>query len=146
MPDESNGPYSNNLFANKAPACPQLAWWERSRQPEEVRAIRAWIYSSAGFVTLGFAVAAAAAKGGLTGGYPALLEEVIAAALGMPNTFGADNVPPHAGALFAKRLFEYGPLDSSRCLSPQTPRRLPRSNRCLKVSRSLYDRYCSTVV
>jgi len=55
-----------------------------------------WIYSSAGFVTLGFAVAAAAAAGGLTDGYTSLLESIITAQIGMPNTFAADDVPPNA--------------------------------------------------
>ena len=95
MPDEANGPYSNQLFADEPPSCNQLNWWnENETSFENNRGY--WIYSSAGFVTLGFAVAAAAAAGGLTGGYTALLESIITAQIGMPNTFAADDVPPNA--------------------------------------------------
>src|ERR1051325_10570545 len=95
MPDEANGRYSEQLFTDEPPSCPQLSWWnanETSFQNNQGY----WIYSSAGFVTLGFAVAAAAAAGGLTGGYTALLESAITSPVGMPNTFAADNIPPHA--------------------------------------------------
>ncbi len=95
MPDEANGPYSVQLFGDEPPSCDQLNWWnehETSFQNNQGY----WIYSSAGFVTLGFAVAAAAAAGGLTGGYTALLESIITSQIGMPNTFAADDVPPNA--------------------------------------------------
>jgi CubicO group peptidase (beta-lactamase class C family) len=95
MPDEANGPYSDQLFADEPPSCHQLSWWnanETSFQNYQGY----WIYSNAGFVTLGFAVAAAAAAGGLTGGYTALLERIITSQIGMPNTFAADDVPPNA--------------------------------------------------
>ena len=95
MPDEANGPYSDQLFADKPPSCRQLAWWNEN-QPKFKSDQGSWIYSSAGFVTLGFAIAAAAAKGGLAGGYTALLENVITKQIGMPNTFAGDDVPPHA--------------------------------------------------
>lgn len=95
MPDEANGPYSNQLFADEPPSCNQLNWWnENETSFGNNRGY--WIYSSAGFVTLGFAVAAAAAAGGLTGGYTALLESIITAPISMPNTFAADDVPPNA--------------------------------------------------
>ena len=96
MPDEADGPpYSDQLFADEPPSCPQLSWWNEN-ETSFADDQGYWIYSSAGFVTLGFAVAAAAAAGGLTGGYTALLESIITAQIGMPNTFAADDVPPNA--------------------------------------------------
>jgi beta-lactamase class C len=95
MPDEANGPYSDQLFADEPPSCNQLNWWNENETSFGSNQ-GCWIYSSAGFVTLGFAVAAAAAAGGLTGGYTALLESIITAQIGMPNTFAADDVPPNA--------------------------------------------------
>jgi len=95
MPDEANGPYSDQLFADEPPSCNQLNWWNEN-ETSFGNNQGYWIYSSAGFVTLGFAVAAAAAAGGLTGGYTALLESIITAQIGMPNTFAADDVPPNA--------------------------------------------------
>lgn len=95
MPDEANGRYSVQLFDDEPPSCAQLNWWnehETSFQNNQGY----WIYSSAGFVTLGFAVAAAAAAGGLEGGYTALLENIITSPIGMPNTFAAGDIPPNA--------------------------------------------------
>ena len=95
MPDEANGRYSEQLFADEPPSCNQLTWWN-DNETSFANNQGYWIYSNAGFVTLGFAVAAAAAAGGLTGGYTALLKNVITAPIGMPNTFAADDVPAHA--------------------------------------------------
>lgn len=95
MPDEANGRYSEQLFTDEPPSCPQLSWWNANETSFQTNR-GYWIYSSAGFVTLGFAVAAAAAAGGLKGGYTALLESIITSPIGMPNTFAADDVPPHA--------------------------------------------------
>jgi len=99
MPDEANGPYSIQLFADEPPSCRQIDWWNDSQQSFSGNQ-GYWIYSSAGFVTLGFAVAAAAAQGGLTGGYTSLLDTIITSQIGMPNTFAADDVP--AGAVLAQ--------------------------------------------
>ena len=96
MPDSANGRYSVQLFDDEPPSCNQLSWWNNSANQTNFKNNQGyWIYSNAGFVTLGFAVAAAAA-GSITGGYPALLESIITTPIGMPNTFVADNVPPHA--------------------------------------------------
>jgi beta-lactamase class C len=95
MPDEANGPYSDQLFADQPPSCEQLQWWHHNRESFASNQ-GYWIYSSAGFVTLGFAVAAAAAAAGLTGGYTALLENIITTPLAMPNTFAAGDVPANA--------------------------------------------------
>ena len=97
MPDESNGPYAEQLFADELPSCPQMSWWTDSENETNFKKNQgSWIYSSAGFVTLGFAVAAAAADGALPGGYTALLKNIITSPIGMPNTFAADDVPPNA--------------------------------------------------
>ena len=97
MPDEANGRYSVQLFADEPPSSNQLDWWNDSENQTSFENNQGyWIYSSAGFVTLGFAVAAAAAAGGLTGGYTALLNSIITEPIGMPNTFAADDVPPNA--------------------------------------------------
>jgi len=97
MPDEANGRYSVQLFADEPPSCNQLSWWNDSQNQTNFENSKGyWIYSNAGFVTLGFAVAAAAAAGGLTGGYTALLKSIITAPVGMPNTFAADDAPPNA--------------------------------------------------
>jgi beta-lactamase class C len=90
MPDEANGPYSEQLFANESPSCAQITWWN-DEQSSFSKNEGSWIYSSAGFVTLGFAVAAAAQTG-----YTDLLGSVITTPLSMSNTFAADNVPPNA--------------------------------------------------
>lgn len=95
MPDEADGPYSKQLFADEPPSCDQLAWWNTNWTTFASKQ-GYWIYSSAGFVTLGFAVAAAAAAGKLTGGYTTLLKNIITSPIGMPNTFAADDVPPKA--------------------------------------------------
>jgi len=97
MPDEANGHYSDQLFADELPSCPQLSWWNDSANETSFQNNQGfWIYSNAGFVTLGFAVAAAAADGDLAGGYTALLENVITSPIGMPNTFAAQDAPSNA--------------------------------------------------
>ena len=97
MPDEANGPYSEQLFADELPLCRQFSWWNDSDNEASFQKNQgSWIYSNAGFVTLGFAVAAAAADSGLSGGYTALLESAITSQIGMPNTFAAQDVPPNA--------------------------------------------------
>lgn len=97
MPDEANGPYAEQLFADELPSCPQMSWWTDSENETNFKTNQgSWIYSNAGFVTLGFAVAAAAADGALPGGYTALLENIITSPIRMPNTFAADDVPPNA--------------------------------------------------
>ena len=97
MPDEANGPYSEQLFADELPSCPQLSWWNDSANEASFQKNQGfWIYSNPGFVTLGFAVAAAAADASLSGGYTALLESVITSPIGMPNTFAAQHAPPNA--------------------------------------------------
>ena len=95
MPDESNGHYSAQLFANEPPSCAQLAWWN-DHESSFAKHEGSWIYSSAGFVTLGFAVAAAAQAGGLAAGYTPLLGDVLTTPLDMPSTFAAGDVPAHA--------------------------------------------------
>lgn len=95
MPDEAAGSYSVQLFADEPPSCPELAWWN-DKQGTFAEHQGLWLYSSAGFVTLGFGVVAAAAKAGLTGGYTSLLESIITTEIGMPNTFAADDVPANA--------------------------------------------------
>lgn len=97
MPDEANGRYSDQLFADEPPSCSQLNWWNNNENEASfIENQGYWIYSSAGFVTLGFAVAGAAAAGGLTGGYTALLDSIITKPIGMPNTFAANDVPANA--------------------------------------------------
>lgn len=99
MPDEANGHYSEQLFANAPPSCAQLDWWNEhaSKGKESFEKNEgSWIYSSAGFVTLGFGVVAAAQAGGLATGYPNLLSEIITVPIGMPSTFAANDVPPNA--------------------------------------------------
>jgi len=95
MPDEANGHYSQQLFDDELPSCPQLTWWHDGQTSFQNNK-GFWIYSSAGFVTLGFAVAAAAADGGLPGGYTALLQNAITTPIGMPNTFAAHDAPANA--------------------------------------------------
>jgi CubicO group peptidase (beta-lactamase class C family) len=95
MPDEANGAYSEQLFTDVPPSCAQLAWWNDNAS-SFAQHEGSWIYSSAGFVTLGFAVAAAAAAGDLASGYTNLLAEAITTPLGMSATFAADNVPAKA--------------------------------------------------
>jgi CubicO group peptidase (beta-lactamase class C family) len=96
MPDEANGHYSAQLFSGQPPSCEQIAWWN-DKQSDFARDENDWIYSSAGFVTLGFAVAAAART---AGGLPALLQDVITRPLGMRDTFPAGDIPP--GAILAQ--------------------------------------------
>jgi len=91
MPDEANGPYGDQLFAGELPSCQQLSWWN-GNQPEFMTNLNYWIYSSAGFVTLGFAVAAAVVDF-ISGGYPGVLRQVITTPLGMPSTFAAQDLP-----------------------------------------------------
>jgi len=95
MPDEANGSYSEQLFTDAPPSCAQLAWWNENAS-SFAQHEGSWIYSSAGFVTLGFAVAAAAAAGGLSSGYTNLLADAITTPLGMSATFAADNAPAKA--------------------------------------------------
>lgn len=92
MPRYADGPYANQLFADDLPPCPQLAW--NDNQTSFANNLGYWTYSNAGFVTLGFAVAAAAADGTLANGYTRLLENVITEPLGMPKIFAAADVPP----------------------------------------------------
>ena len=99
MPDEAKGSYSEQLFANEAPSCAQIAWWNDNAS-SFAQGEGFWVYSNAGFVTLGFAVVAAAQAGGLSAGYTKLLNDVITTPIGMPNTFAADDVP--AGAVLAQ--------------------------------------------
>jgi beta-lactamase class C len=87
LPDEANGAYADQLFGGKAPSCDQLAWWN-DNQGAFVSNRGDWIYSSAGFVTLGFAIAGAANTT-----YPDLLTSGITSALEMVDTFVAKNVP-----------------------------------------------------
>ncbi|HVZ38017.1 MAG TPA: serine hydrolase domain-containing protein [Candidatus Kapabacteria bacterium] len=94
MPDEANGPYSIQLFADQPPSCRQIEWWNNG-QSGFAGNQGSWIYSSAGFVTLGFALTGAAGSG-----YTSLLSNVITTPVGMPNTFAADNVP--SGATLAQ--------------------------------------------
>ena len=91
MPDEANGPYGDQLFADDPPSSEQISWWKEN-QSEFENNLGYWIYSSAGFVTLGFAVAAAAQCSGL-GKYTELLQNVITTPLGMLSTFAARDMP-----------------------------------------------------
>lgn len=95
MPDKSEGYYADQLFSNALPSCDQLNWWnDPKRQATWTEKQKFWIYSNAGFITLGFAVAGAAQKNnGYTGGYPGLLSEVITGQIGMPNTFVGEYAP-----------------------------------------------------
>lgn len=82
------------LFDGQPPACEMLHWWNTDH-PEFPRDQGYWIYSNAGFVTLGFAVANAAGRP-----YPGLLRKTITGPLGMPNTFAGQDFP--AGAPVAQ--------------------------------------------
>jgi CubicO group peptidase (beta-lactamase class C family) len=99
MPDEAPGLHSDQLFTDQPPSCHLIGWWNDD-QESFLSNLGYWIYSSAGFVTLGFAVAAAGNKGGLTGGYTEMLKNVITGPIDMPNTFAADDVAP--GAVLAQ--------------------------------------------
>lgn len=97
MPDEANGRYSEQLFADELPSCRQMSWWTDSENETNFQKNQQfWIYSNAGFVTLGFAVAAAAADAALAVGYTALLKNIITSPIGMPNSFTGDDVPANA--------------------------------------------------
>jgi CubicO group peptidase (beta-lactamase class C family) len=91
---EKNAP-GLQLFNNEPPTCEQLHWWN-DNQANFGENYGYWVYSNVGFVTLGFAIASAAAQGGMVGGYPALLRNIITSPIGMPNTFVAADMPPHA--------------------------------------------------
>lgn len=91
MPRVADGPYANQLFNDQPPPPNQISWWNNN-QNGFLDNLTCWLYSNAGFVTLGFAVAAAAEQG-----YTALLNEAITGPLDMPNTFAASDVPPDAG-------------------------------------------------
>ncbi len=75
------------LFDGEPPSCEMLQWWN-AEHPEFPRHQGYWIYSNAGFVTLGFAVAQAAARP-----YPELLSGEITRPLKMPNTFAGQGFP-----------------------------------------------------
>lgn len=75
------------LFDGQPPACEMLHWWNTDH-PEFPRDQGFWIYSNAGFVTLGFAVAKAASRP-----YPELLRSRITDPVGMPNTFAGQDFP-----------------------------------------------------
>ncbi len=75
------------LFDGQPPTCEMLDWW-RTPHPEFRKDQGSWVYSNAGFVTLGFAVANAAKQA-----YSDLLSSVITTPLGMPNTFCGQSYP-----------------------------------------------------
>ena len=89
MPDEAPQHISSALFLDEPPSCDLLAWWNNpGNQADWQKSQGDWIYSSAGFVTLGFAVTGAAGQG-----YTRLLRVCITEPLAMDRTFAADQVP-----------------------------------------------------
>lgn len=108
MPDEATrlGPYSTPLFNDEPPSCDLIQWWN-SNQSSFAQMQGLWNYSSAGFVTLGFATAQVASENGYPGGYTTLLSQIITGPFGMSNTFPADFVP--AGAQLAQGYYKGAP-------------------------------------
>jgi CubicO group peptidase (beta-lactamase class C family) len=108
MPDEPTVQRGQNfselLFEGAFPGPVQYVWWN---SPSNQQAFQSdekyWIYSSAGFVTLGFAVQGAAytasqrnSKLKLPGTYPALLQQEMLNPIKMPFTFGSSTPPDNA--------------------------------------------------
>lgn len=97
MPDEAPGPYSTQLFNDESPSCDLIQWWD-GNESQFAKMQGLWNYSSAGFVTLGFATVQAASEKGYPGEYTTLLSQVITGpnVLDMPYTFAANFVPDGA--------------------------------------------------
>jgi len=78
MPDEAPGKPATQLFTDQPPSTTLVNWWENFQPDPGVD--QCWLYSNAGFVTLGFAV------GGSPNTYNTQLASVITSPLNMPNT------------------------------------------------------------
>ncbi|MBC7864013.1 MAG: beta-lactamase family protein, partial [Bacteroidia bacterium] len=89
MPKNSPGKPSVNLFRGHEPSPLFVDWWNNTNDQNSWLADlnTKWIYSNAGFVTLGFAVVNAAINAGLASNYAQLLGNVITAPLGMNDSF-----------------------------------------------------------